>query len=105
LGGARRLRGEDVIFTAALVPDPQNAYDPYAIRVYIKGGTRVGYLSREDAKEYREVGKFLTERKAVGLCRAKLIGGTPGKSSLGVVLDLQDAASTLAAISGDVQPF
>jgi hypothetical protein len=106
LGGDRRLRGEFVAFTAVLVPDPRNQYDPNAIGVYIsQGGPRVGYLSRDDAAKYRDVGKGLTARKAVGLCRAKLIGGTPDKPSIGVALDLADPASTLAAITGDVQPF
>jgi hypothetical protein len=105
LSGDRRLRGEYVAFTAALVPEPQNAYDPNAIAVYISGGTRVGYLSREDAEEYREVAKRLTALKAVGLCQAKLIGGTPDKPSIGVVLDVAYPGSTLAALMGNDQPF
>jgi hypothetical protein len=106
LGGERRLRGEPVFFIAALVPDPKNAYDPDAIGVYIsQGGPRVGYLSRDDAAQYRDVGKALTTRKAIGTCRAKLIGGTADKPSIGVALDLADPAVTLAAITGEVQPF
>lgn len=106
LGGERRLRGEAVFFIAALVPDPKNAYDPDAIGVYIsQGGPRVGYLSRDDAAQYREVGHALMARKAIGTCRAKLIGGSADKPSIGVALDLADPAETLAAIAGEVQPF
>jgi hypothetical protein len=105
LGGERRLNDQPVIFTAALVPDPKNEYDPDAIRIYISGGPRVVYLSRDDAADYRDVGKALSARKAVGLCRAKLIGGTAAKPSIGVVLDLADPAATLVAITGNVQPF
>jgi len=105
LGGERRLNDQQVIFTAALVPEPKNEYDPDAIRVYISGGPRVGYLSRDDAADYRDVGKALSARKAVGLCRARLIGGTATKPSIGVILDLADPATTLVAITGNVQPF
>lgn len=37
---------------AILVPDPDNEFDPNAVEVRIDG-TRVGYLSREDAVHYR----------------------------------------------------
>jgi hypothetical protein len=105
LGGAQRLRGENVLFTAALVPDPGNAYDPNALEVHIHGGSRIGYLGRDDAKEFHEVARALRDRRVAGLCRAKLIGGTPGKPSLGAVLDLPDPAATLAAISAGDGPF
>jgi hypothetical protein len=105
LGGDRRLRGEQVVFTAALLPDPKNPYDENAIGVHISGGARVGYLSRGDAVEYRDVGRFLTKEKAVGLCRARLIGGTPDKPSIGVVLGLADPETTLATLTGIDQPF
>jgi hypothetical protein len=104
LGGDRRRRNETVIFRAALVPEPNNPYDPNAIAVYIEGGAQIGYLAKEDAVDYRELARHLIERRAVGLCRAKLIGGIPDKPSVGVVLDLADPPSVLAAF-GDVQPF
>ena len=105
-GGLKRSAGEEVFFAAALVPEPTNRYDPNAIKVHIQGGAHIGYLSAEDAVEYRDVSKFLIEQKAVGLCRAKLIGGTPGKPSIGVVLDVADPATILAAITPpDSRPF
>jgi hypothetical protein len=105
-GGSKRSAGEEVFFTAALVPEPTNRYDPNAVKVHIQGGAHVGYLSAEDAAEYRDVTKFLIEQKAIGLCRAKLIGGTPGKPSIGVVLDVADSATVLAAITpSDSRPF
>jgi hypothetical protein len=61
-------------------------------------------LSHEDAVEYREVAKVLSSRNAVGLCRARLIGGTAAKPSIGVALDLADPATILGAITGADQP-
>jgi hypothetical protein len=105
-GGSKRSAGEEVFFTAALVPEPTNRYDPNAIKVHIQGGAHVGYLSAEDAVEYRDMSKFLIAQKAIGLCRAKLIGGTLGKPSIGVVLDVADPTAVLAAIvPADPQPF
>jgi hypothetical protein len=53
LAGDRRSRGEFVVFDAAIVPEPNNLYDPNAIAVHIKGGSQVGYLSRDDAAAFR----------------------------------------------------
>jgi hypothetical protein len=43
LAGSRLQRGEQVTFTAALIPEPDNPYDPNAIRVDTQGGAQVGY--------------------------------------------------------------
>jgi hypothetical protein len=105
LAAGRRARNEEVFFSAALVPNPTNPHDPNAIKVYIHGGEHVGYLSREDAERYRPLRDALMAQRAAGVCRAKLIGGTPGKPSIGVILDVAEPATEAAAITGDIQPF
>jgi hypothetical protein len=101
LAGPRRQRGEDVVFTAVLVPDPDNPHDSNAVRVNIHNGAHVGYLSREDAVSYRASIEILIARHDVGLCRAKLIGGILDKPSIGVVLDLADPATVLSSLKRD----
>jgi hypothetical protein len=111
----RRIAKQSRNFRALLIPEPHNPYDPNAIAVWAEGGGPIGYLSRENALEYREVFAFLTERQHVGVCRAKLIGGTPGKRTYGVLIDLRETESLLTdlrdslapvtAVSDRVQPF
>jgi hypothetical protein len=67
-------RGPRKIVEATLVHDDNNPYDNKAIRVDIAGMT-VGYLSREDARQYR---KLLEEAGYAGIpaiCPAMIVGG------------------------------
>jgi hypothetical protein len=105
LAGNRLSKGEAVIFTAAIVPEPNNSFDPNAVAVYVQGGGPVGYLSREDAVEYKPVTEALIAAKAVGLCRARLIGGTGAKPSIGVMLDLPELSTLLPCIAPTDSPF
>lgn len=105
LAGERRKRGEEVAFTAVLVPESDNPKDPNAVAVHINGGAQVGYLSADDAVVYKIVFDALTTAGRIGACRAKLIGGTKGKPSIGVVLDLEDPRTLLQRIAGESQPF
>jgi hypothetical protein len=105
LAGDRRERGEEVIFTAALVPEPSNQYDPNAIKVCIHGGQQIGYFAKGDAAEYVPVSRALLARHAVGLCRARLIGGTLGKPSIGVQLDLAEPSIVVATLSDPSEAF
>jgi hypothetical protein len=91
-----------VNFLVELVPEPTNPVDANAIRVDVLGGVQVGYLAREDAAAYRLVLAAVgpTGKKAV--CRAKLIGGTSEKPSIGVMIDLLDPGALLARFG---QPF
>ena len=60
---------DDTKATATLIPEDGNEYDANAVRVEI-GDRLVGYLSREQALEYRSaVGT------ASGRCGAKIVGG------------------------------
>jgi hypothetical protein len=103
LSNGARERGDDVYFTAVLVPEPSNAYDPHAVRVEIEHGAHVGYLSRDDAEGYQLVLKTLSANNKIGVCRAKLIGGGEGKPSFGVMIDLADPDVLLHRVSE--QPF
>lgn len=105
LSAGRRERGDDVSFIAVLIPEPENPYDPNAVRVDIQGGDQIGYLAREDAMDYRTVFKALAETQKVGVCRAKLIGGTSDKPSFGVMVDLKAPDALLAAVAPGGQPF
>jgi hypothetical protein len=61
-------------YRAFLIPENDNPYDKKAVRVDIEGMT-VGYLSREDAPDFRE---SLREKKLTGkitACKAIVIGG------------------------------
>jgi hypothetical protein len=76
-------------FRAALVCEPDNEYDRNAVAVYADGVGRIGYLSRDDAADYQPVFRALRSRGcSTGSVPAFLIGGEPGKPSLGVLLCL-----------------
>jgi hypothetical protein len=87
-----------------LIPEPTNPYDPNAIRVCAEGGGTIGYLSRENAIEYKEVFAQLAAHQHVGACRAKLIGGTPEKSTYGVLINLRDTEERLMDIRDTLAP-
>ena len=69
--------------TATLVPEVDNPFDTNAVVVKIDNEV-IGYLQRSEAKRYRRRLLALTQPFC---CPAKLIGGTPGKPSFGVLLD------------------
>ncbi len=85
-------------FTAVLIAEPQNPYDPNAIAIYSPHGT-LGYLSREDALVYHPV---LDEVARLGYdggaCEAYLTGGQPDKPFFGVVLRLAEPSECLAEL-------
>jgi hypothetical protein len=84
-------------FVAALVPEPENPYDPNAVAVYSPAG-KLGYLPRERAPEYREVFDQLTRLGYHGAgCAAHLTGGDGGRS-YGVVLRLARASACLEVV-------
>jgi hypothetical protein len=86
-------RGDPVRYEteAVLEPEPDNPFDPNAIKVLI-GGTVVGYLSREDAATFRPGLLDLMEASPTGrvALEASIVGGGPradGIGFLGVFLD------------------
>ncbi len=79
-------RSEPVHFDthALLEPEPDNPYDPNAIRVVIAGHL-VGYLSRDDAAAYRPGLLQLQKADATGrvALEAAIIGGGPREDGMG----------------------
>jgi hypothetical protein len=105
LAGARLAHEESVRFVVKLVLEPDNPVDPNAIKVCAsEGGAQLAYIPRGDAVTYRPILEALARKGYVGLCRAKLIGGAPGKPSIGVQLDLS-APADLASRMGGGEPF
>ena len=102
-------------FTAVILAEPNNAYDPNAIRVAAESGDTIGYLSREDAVRYKPVFDLLARHGHIGSCQARLTGGEGKKRSFGVILSLRESDDLLialrdrfepgAAVAGDVNPF
>jgi hypothetical protein len=72
--GARTEDGENRIVAATLVPENDNPHDPLAVRVDIDGQT-VGYLSRKNAREYRQQLEDAGLTGATASCQARICGG------------------------------
>jgi len=114
-GRLRNLSASGRSFTALLMPEPTNAFDPNAIRVVAEGADTIGYLSKEDAVHYGPVFDLLAHHQRVGTCQARLTGGAGEKRSFGVLLSLRDADELLiflrqtlesgSAAAEDIQPF
>lgn len=105
LSAGRREHGDEVRFIAAVTPEPTNPYDANAVKIDILNGAQVGYLSRDDAAAYGLALKAVATSGKKGVCRARLIGGTPDKPSIGVLLDLADPQVLIAKFSVGGQPF
>jgi hypothetical protein len=104
LDAGRRRRGEQVRFIAELVLEPDNPFDANAVKVVATTtGEHLGYLAREDGKQYQMGLKAVVSTGKRACCRAKLIGGSEGKPSLGVMIDLREADDLLSAV--EPQPF
>jgi hypothetical protein len=85
-------------FTAVLVPERNNPYDSNAVGIHSPVG-KLGYLSRENAAEYREVfDEVIRLGYDGGACDAHLTGGEPGKPSFGVVLLLAAPSTCFAEL-------
>ena len=114
-GRLRNISMSGRSFTAVLMPEPTNAFDPHAIRVVAEGGDTIGYLSKEDAVHYAPVFELLTQHNRVGACRAQLTGGVGEKRTFGVLLNLRELDDLLIfirdtlepgqAVAADVKPF
>jgi len=63
------FKGAQCEVAARLVPEDDNPYDPLAVRVEIQGH-KVGYLSREHARQYRRI----FDKNCVPL-KALIVGG------------------------------
>jgi hypothetical protein len=83
--------GPDGVFTARLVPEPDNPYDANAVAVCVDGSlAKVGYLARQVAKTYHP---RLAGHGAPATCPARLTG--VGAGTIGVVLDFEEVREVL----------
>lgn len=82
---------------AALIPEPDNDFDPHAVQVIV-GDSKVGHLSRGDARDFGPLMELLAERGFDGAaCDAVIAGRGPGSETknLGVFLHLGDPQSLI----------
>ncbi len=79
--------GDDRICQAALVLEDDNPHDNKAVGVYIDK-KKVGHMSREDARKFRTHLKKNKYPEGTYSCKARLFGGTKGKETIGVWLDV-----------------
>lgn len=74
-----------------LTAEPLNPHDPNAVAVQTLMGETVGYLARADAARYQQLITQIETAGSVGVCKARLVGGTAGKENIGVYLDVEPA--------------
>ena len=92
LGGAAQFADEDAEalgwFTAVLVPEPNNEFDPNAVAIYSAGGPRVGYVPASHASEFTEViTTLINPRGSVGAtCPAFVRNAREGAAGLALML-------------------
>ncbi|MFQ5472373.1 MAG: HIRAN domain-containing protein [Dehalococcoidia bacterium] len=92
IAAGRTEKQERVEFKVVLLPEPDNQDDNNAVAVYAAGGSVIGYLSHELAKEYQPaINSFIGATKSHPSCNAVMAGGY-GKKSIGVWLDLDTDA-------------
>lgn len=96
LAGGRKRSGVRVDVTAELILEDENPYDPKAVAVKVDGH-KVGYLSRDDARTFREeVGDRLESAGRIH-CKARISGGWdrgPGnRGHFGLRLDIASTSS------------
>lgn len=93
IAGEHGPDGPDVITTAHLIPESDNAYDNNAVRVDIEGRT-VGYMSRDDAKSFRGRLRRNKMSNKPTTCKATIMGGhlmvNGEKASYGILLDIKE---------------
>jgi hypothetical protein len=87
IGDVRTSETGDVIFRAALIPEPHNPYDHNAVAVYRENGGQVGHLTRDCASRWQPVLLHLaTEGRRTITCDASAGGRQNGP--VGVWLDV-----------------
>lgn len=79
---------EPGVFTAVLVREPDNPYDPDAVAVYADGGSQVGYLAREEAAAISEFLDAIARRGYRAYCTGRIAGGTSRKKHRGIWLNM-----------------
>lgn len=74
------------VFWASLIPEPDNPYDPNAVKVVIEPIGTIGYLARESARRYGQA--IMAAAPTVVRCPCKLRGGSDDKLFIGAVVDV-----------------
>jgi HIRAN domain len=86
------------VFQAFLIPEPDNRYDANAVGVWSSCG-QVGHLPREDALLYRPLFDEIRSRGYEGgSCEGVMLGGTPDKPNIGILLRLSQPETCLAEL-------
>ena len=89
IAAGRTQRGERVEFRVVLISEPNNKYDRNAVAVHAENGGVIGYLSREDAREYQPaITALMKSRGSYPCCNAVMAGGQGTKANIGVWLDI-----------------
>jgi hypothetical protein len=81
----------------SLQPEPTNAHDPNAIRVADANGETLGYLSRDDAIEYKSCFNLLAEHGRMAVCRARAWAPGP-EATVTLTLDVFRPRTVLAGL-------
>jgi hypothetical protein len=74
ISGGRTKDGVELYVKANLILEDSNPHDGSAVRVDIQAET-VGYLSRHDARKYREALRNAGHPRLIGSCDAVIRGG------------------------------
>jgi HIRAN domain len=84
--GGRRSDPVRFAVEAVLEPEPQNPYDPNAVKILVEGH-HVGYLSRENAALYRPGLLRLIEESPTGrvALEGQIVGGGPRRDGIGLL--------------------
>lgn len=72
-----------------LTAEPMNPSDSKAVAVQTLTGETVGYLSAAEAASYQQLILQLDAQQLIGICKAKLLGGTANRTQIGVFLDVE----------------
>ena len=91
VGGRKTEDGFNLDTTATLVPEPTNPTDKDAVAVFI-GGTKVGYLTKEQSNSYAAY--LLKQGLPKANCAARVVGGwlrDDDEGHIGVKLSLSSA--------------
>ncbi len=79
--------------TAVLAREPDNQYDPGAVKVMNGALETIGYLSRELAAQYRSAVELWEAEGYHIRCQARLSGGEGRRRNIGAWLDLDIPAA------------
>lgn len=95
IAGPKRAGGVEVHVLALLVAEPSNPYDANAVAIHVDGA-KVGYLSRDNAIDFKPLVAWFAARGQTPSCEAVVLGGDATRSTQFCVwlhtVDPQDAA-------------